>query len=197
MAELTREGIEREIQELEGRRETMRNEGARADLEFNLRCDRALLPELGNLKITPPDHTFEDRQTLPGDRGAKLISFGSGHTEADALLFLPDDGVLFAGDLVVVGQQPSLGSGDPFHWLVVLDELERLGPEQIVPGHGPLVDADGLQETRDYLSGVITAAGSPPGAGLPRALQPWESSVSLEENLRSARAFITARGNRP
>lgn len=195
-AELTREALEKEIRELEGQRGTMRSKNARDDLEFSIQIDRALLSEVGRLKPTPPDHTFETRLSLPGGRGAQLISFGSGHTEADAILFLPHERVVFAGDLVVVGLQASMGSGDPGHWLVVLDEMERLGAEQIVPGHGPVVTASGIQEIRDYLSGTLEAAEAGEGALLPAALRRWEGSLSLTENLKFVRGWVARQRER-
>jgi glyoxylase-like metal-dependent hydrolase (beta-lactamase superfamily II) len=195
-AELTREGVEKEIRELEGMRGAMVSEGARDDLEFNLQIDRAILSEVGRLKLTPPDHTFETRLALPGGRGAELISFGSGHTEADSVLFLPHEKVVFAGDLVVVGVQPSMGSGNPDHWLVVLDQVERLGAERIVPGHGPVVAGDGMQEIRGYLSGVLEAAEGTAGAGLPSALRRWEGSLSLKENVRFSREWLASHRDR-
>lgn len=195
-ADLTRSALERELRELEEQRAAISSKDALEDLEFNLQIDRALLSEAGRLKLTPPDHTFETRLPLPGDRDAELVSFGSGHTEADALLFLPHEKVLFAGDLVVVGVQPSMGSGNPDHWLTVLDDVERLGAERIVPGHGPVVSADGFEEIRGYLSGVLEAAESRPGATLPSSIRRWEGSVSLKENLKFARGWVGSHRNR-
>ncbi len=196
-AELTREALSKVVRQLEGRRGELRSEGAREDLEFILHIHRSLLSAAGRLRLTPPDHTFVDRLPLPGNRGAQLLSFGSGHTAADALLFLPHERVLFAGDLVVLGVQPSMESGDPDHWLVVLDEIERLAPERVVPGHGPVTTLDGLAEVRGYLAGVLRAAVGRRGAPLPAALRRWEGSVSLEENLRFARGWVAGRASRP
>lgn len=193
-AEVERAALEKATRELEARRPSLVTEGAREDLEWWLRIHRGLLDSAGELKIVPADRTFDSRVELPGGRGAELVSFGSGHTEADAVLHLPRDGVLFAGDLVVAGVQPSLGSGDPEHWRVVLDELERLRPEAIVPGHGPVLRADGFAEIRGYLEGVLRAADSPAGTPLPSSIARWDGSVSLEENLAFARRWLAARG---
>ncbi len=192
-AETAREVLEKDIRELESHRAEMRTDGARDDLEFILQINRALLSSAGSARFAPPDHTFETRLALPGSRGAELVSFGSGHTEADAILHLPRDRVVFAGDLVVLGVQPSLGSGDPERWLGVLDQIERLGAERIVPGHGPVTTPAGMQEIRDYVGGVLEAAGASRQATLPAALRRWESSLSLEENLKFTRGWIAAR----
>lgn len=190
MAELSREKVEKDIGELEQRRDGLGSQEAREDLEFLIQINRAIAAEAGNLRIAAPNQTFETRVTLPGERGAELVSFGSGHTEADSILFLPHEKVIFAGDLVVVGLQPSMGSGDPDHWLVVLDEIDRLGAERIVPGHGPVVGAEGTHEIRGYVSGVLEAADAPIGATLPAAIRRWEGTLSLDENLTFARARV-------
>ena len=193
LAELTPEELRKAIKELEALRAAARSDAARDDADLFLRINRALLAAAGKVKLTPPDHTFDHRLPLPGKRGADLISFGKGHTDADALLFLPHEKVVFTGDLVCVGVQPSMGSGDPDHWLIVLDEIERLAPERVVPGHGPVTNVEGIEETRAYVSGVIDAAEARPGETLPPAIRRWEGSMSLEENLKYVRARRAAR----
>jgi glyoxylase-like metal-dependent hydrolase (beta-lactamase superfamily II) len=196
MAELKREQLEKDIGELESRRPEMKSEAAVKDLDFILLMNRALLASAGRLQLIPPDQTFETRVSLPGRRGAEFVSFGSGHTEADAIMFLPQEKVLFAGDLVCLGIQPSMGNGDPEHWLTVLDEIERLRPEQIVPGHGPVTTVEGLEEVRGYLTGVLRAAGASKGAKLPAAIRRWEGTLSLEENVKFARGWLAAHRSR-
>jgi cyclase len=194
MLELTRASLEKGVQELEARRDAARSADVREDVEFMLQYMRALLSEAGEATLAPPDRTFDTRLALPGSRGAELLSFGRGHTEADAVLFLRREKLLFAGDLVVKGLQPSLGSGDPPHWLVVLDELERLGAERVVPGHGPVMPVSDLDETRQYLAAIVTAAEAPVGAPLPPVLRRWEGSPTFEENLAAARKVLAAGG---
>lgn len=196
MAEIRRESLEKDIAELESHRAEMRSEASRDDLEFILQISRALLGSVGRLKVVPPNQTFDSKVTLPGPRGAELVSLGSGHTEADAFLLLPHEKVLFAGDLVVMGVQPSMGNGDPQHWIEELDEIERIGPEQVVPGHGPVTTAEGIRETRDYLSGILEAARSPPESSLPPALRRWDGSLSLTSNLTWAREWVATRDSR-
>ena len=196
LAELRREQLEKEMAEIEARRSSMRTRASQEDLEFTLQIYRAALACAGRFKIVPPDHTFETKMALPGARGAELVSLGSGHTEADAFLFLPREKVLFAGDLVVNGVQPSMGDGDPSHWIDELDQIVRMAPERVVPGHGRVTTTEGMQETRDYLSGILDAARAPPGAPLPAAIRRWEGSLSLESNLAFARGWVKAHSAR-
>jgi len=196
MAELAKDQLEKDVREVEGLREKMRTPDARDDLEFTLQIVRALLASAGDLRLIPPDRTFETRVSLPGRIGAELASFGAGHTEADAIMVLPRRKLVFAGDLVVVGVQPSMGNGDPEHWLTVLAEVERLHPESIVPGHGPVTTLEGLRETRAYIAGVLEAARASTGAALPAAIRRWEGSLTLDENLKFARGWLQAHDTR-
>lgn len=195
-AQLTVEALEKEARDLEARRPQMQTVETQTDLEFTLQLDRALIASVGEIRLTPPNRTFETRLKLPGNRPAELMSFGKGHTEADALLFLANERVVFAGDLVVVGVQPSLGSGDPRHWVEVLNEIDRLKPERIVPGHGPVAPGSATDEVRTYLTSILTAAESPPGASLPSSLRRWEGSVTFEENFKFVRGWVAQQAAR-
>ncbi len=189
-AELQRSSLEKTLLSLEARRESMSPGPPMEDLEFNILIHQALLSSAGRQELHPPSQTFETQLSLPGRKGAQLISFGSGHTEADAILHLSEEKLVFAGDLVCLGIEPSMGSGDPVHWLEVLERIEGLGAERIVPGHGPISAPERIQETRDYVSGVLEAARSPRGSPLPPSIRRWEGSVSLEYNLSFAREWV-------
>jgi cyclase len=188
-AELRRETLESELRELEAARDRLGDGDARRDVEVFIGIDRALLASLGEVKISPPNRTFDTHLRLPGKREAELLSFGAAHTEADAVLFLRDEGLLFAGDLVLRNYQPSMGSGDPEHWLVVLDQVERLGAERLVPGHGAVGGTEAIAETRQYLASILDAAESPIST-LPSVLRRWEGSLSLRENLKFVREWL-------
>lgn len=194
--ELAREQLEKDVRELERLRDRATSDEARTDLEMILGMNHALLASADELRWTPPDRTFETRLALPGTLGAELLSFGSGHTDADALLHLPKEGILFTGDVAVVGVQPSLGSGDPDHWLTVLDQVEDLHVERIVPGHGPVSPAERIGETREYLVAIRKAAEAPAGSELPGPLRRWEGSVSFEENLKFVRSRLARQPHR-
>lgn len=100
--------------------------------------------------VDPPDQTFVGEATLDlGDRRVDLRFLGRGHTDHDVVALVPDDGVLFAGDLVEEGAPPSFGDAFPLDWPATLGHLlDAAGEGQVVPGHGEIVD-------RDFVAGQL------------------------------------------
>jgi cyclase len=185
--ELSAEELDRFIAETEARLAATTSEYGRQQLEEALRFNRALREESEEIRWTPPTHGFDGELVLPGPTGAVLRTFGWGHTESDAVLFLPRDRVLFAGDLVVVGTHPNLTSGDPEHWLEVLDRLKELRPRWIVPGHGPVADAGALTTMRSYLSTILELGKAPP-AEMPSGFRDLKGPEQFSANLEFLRA---------
>ena len=69
---------------------------------------------------------------------SKFITFGGGHTDSDAFLYLPAERIIFTGDLVVVKNYPGLSSSHHREWLDILAKIKSLDPVCLVPGHGQL-----------------------------------------------------------
>jgi glyoxylase-like metal-dependent hydrolase (beta-lactamase superfamily II) len=91
----------------------------------------------------------------------EAMQVGPAHTVEDLAVYFPDEGVLFAGDLVFRGRVPYVGEADSRRWIDSLDRLLALPAKVIVPGHGPHSTeprAD-LQLTRDYLAHLRQAMG--------------------------------------
>lgn len=93
----------------------------------------------GELTLAPPSLTFEDRLDLHiGDRRVELHHLGiAAHTTNDVVVWLPDERVLFTGDLAFNGGTPFVLMGSVAGTLVALDRLVEFDAEVIVPGHGP------------------------------------------------------------
>jgi glyoxylase-like metal-dependent hydrolase (beta-lactamase superfamily II) len=82
-----------------------------------------------------------------------LIKVGPAHTPDDLAVYVPQEQVLFAGDLMFRGRIPFVGNADSAGWIKSLDRLLTMQPAVVVPGHGPhstQPEID-LQFTRDYL----------------------------------------------
>ena len=82
-----------------------------------------------------------------------MIDMSGAHSPEDIMLAVDEDKMLFAGDLFLTGRIPFVGEADSKVWLAVLDEMLKIAPAVVVPGHGemsrtPLQD---LQLPRSYL----------------------------------------------
>lgn len=130
--------------------------------------------------LTWPTVTFTDTMTinLGADRGDLVLRHcGRGHTAGDIVAWLPNQRILFAGDLVEA--QAALYTGDAFHkdWsTTTLDRVRDLGAETLIGGRGAVVrgrdavDA-AIQQSRDFLLTMREKVGAVHAAGgsLPEA----------------------------
>jgi glyoxylase-like metal-dependent hydrolase (beta-lactamase superfamily II) len=93
-----------------------------------------------------------------GPRRYELYFLGDAHTNNDVIVYLPDDKVLFTGDVVNYRRLPFLRSAscDPESWQKVVERISALPVDQLVPGHGePGAEAkNGIQDTGVYLRRV-------------------------------------------
>lgn len=105
-------------------------------------------------RIVPADLWLEgDADFKLGGVHFAVRQVGPAHSAEDIALFVREDGVLFAGDLVFQGRVPFVGDADSKLWLAALDTLLALKPRVLVPGHGAVSrdPAADLALTRDYL----------------------------------------------
>ncbi|MFD6194039.1 MBL fold metallo-hydrolase [Streptomyces sp. NPDC060275] len=118
---------------------------------------RGLWPEVtwGHVEAGVPDVVFKDHLVVPGTgRRVELLHLGPGHTAGDAVVWLPDQRVLFAGDLVFSGATPFVLMGSVEGSLRVLDQLRALEPLHVVPGHGPVGGPELLDLNAGYVRWV-------------------------------------------
>jgi glyoxylase-like metal-dependent hydrolase (beta-lactamase superfamily II) len=87
--------------------------------------------------LTWPTLTFDSSMTLwMGKRRVELKHIGRGHTKGDIVVWLPEEKVLFSGDLVEFGATPYTGDAYLSDWPQTLANLRALGAEKLVPGRG-------------------------------------------------------------
>jgi glyoxylase-like metal-dependent hydrolase (beta-lactamase superfamily II) len=112
---------------------------------------------LADVELVAPDLTYGDEARLDlGGIVAELRSVGTTHTRGDQIVYLPEQRLLFAGDLVENRFFPILPDPDAHGsaWIAVLERLEALEPAVVVPGHGGVGDAALVREVRGYLADV-------------------------------------------
>lgn len=108
---------------------------------------------LEGFTLTPPTMTFTDRMILrSGGRTLVLTAAEPAHTGGDIYVYLPEEKIVFTGDLLFKGRLPILSDGDTEGCINALDELLRLDARVYVPGHGTLADKQDVRAYRDYLA---------------------------------------------
>ncbi|MET9887215.1 MBL fold metallo-hydrolase [Streptomyces sp. NPDC006430] len=157
--------------------------------------------DFGNIKITAPDLTYNDRMTLHlGGTEVQVIHPGVAHTTGDSIVWLPRQRTVFTGDLVFAEGTPFLAMGSLAGSLRALKLLRSLGAETVVPGHGPLTDPSAYEATERYLRYVAELARE----GRTKGLTPlevarqadlgefgaWRESERLVANLHRAYAEL-------
>jgi glyoxylase-like metal-dependent hydrolase (beta-lactamase superfamily II) len=113
---------------------------------------------LADVELVAPDVTYDGagaRLDL-GGVVVHLVNIGQAHTRGDQVVFLPESGVLFAGDLAEDHFLPIFPDEDAngLLWLTALDSLEALSPRIVVGGHGEVGDVGLIDAERDYLLAV-------------------------------------------
>ncbi len=129
----------------------MRETGA-SQLEAN----KALLKEKadGTTLTYPTELTADKRDLKLGKTTVQLLHFGPAHTPGDLAVWLPQQKILFAGDIVYTERMLAvIPIGNSANWVLAFDKLVALNPKTIVPGHGRPTSVDvARRDTRDYLS---------------------------------------------
>ena len=107
------------------------------------------------VEITPPTTLIDDRLSLQLDGiRTELIYVGPAHTIGDVIVHLPEQGVVFTGDILFRLCTPIGWEGTFAKWGEALDKIVDLKPSVIVPGHGPLCGVEGPREMKAYLEYV-------------------------------------------
>lgn len=105
-------------------------------------------------RVVRPDFWIDgDTDFRLGGVTFRILFAEGAHSPEDVLLFVVEDRLLFAGDLLFAGRVPFVGTADSRGWLRALDKMIAVRPTVVVPGHGPVsrdVERD-LVLTRDYL----------------------------------------------
>ena len=119
-----------------------------------------------NTRLVAADRwlSFKDEKNLAFELGGmrfRIVESSGAHSAEDVMLFVEEDGVLFAGDLFFTGRIPFVGDANSKVWLAALDRMLEVKPRIVVPGHGAASDKtmQDMQLTRDYLIFLRTKMG--------------------------------------
>ena len=113
--------------------------------------DPQIATELAEVRMVAPEVTVIDGLSLyKGNHHLDILFFG-GHSQASIGVYLPEEKVLFTGDVVVNGRHPNLSQAQSTQWLQALERIRSLDVEIIVPGHGEPGDLGMVEGMQNYI----------------------------------------------
>ena len=121
--------------------------------------------------LTWPTLVFEKRLTLwLGKLQVEIMQLGRGHTKGDTVVWLPQERILFSGDLVEYGATPYTGDAYLGDWPATLDAIAALAPAKLVPGRGAALQTPeqvraGLEGTRSFITEMFATVKRAAAAG--------------------------------
>jgi len=120
---------------------------ARAQLQHSLDLQKAYVAEIPQIQLVPGNLTFDRSLVLhEAGRDICLYYYGYAHSRGDAIVYLPAEKIVLTGDVLESGV-PLMRSAYPIEWLAVLQSIEKLDWNIVIPGHG------GIQRNRETITG--------------------------------------------
>ncbi len=123
---------------------------------FYLKLFRGLDPlfreQLEGVELVTPDETYQGEKII--DLGGKRVVLRelAAHTRGDQIIFLPQEHILFTGDLVENHLFPIFPDQDAHgkQWIEALAQMIHLSPATVVPGHGEVAAVELLSEFQEH-----------------------------------------------
>jgi len=117
-------------------------------------------PDLKTTKLKPPSVLFsKDLIFDDGKHRVELMHLGVAHTHGDAVAWLPNDRILFTGDMCVNGPFNFVGDGDVGKWIATLEAAKKLGAKIVCTGHGPRSTATVLDDQQAFFAALREQVG--------------------------------------
>lgn len=122
--------------------------------------------------LTWPTLVFKDEMTLwLGELELSIRHPGRGHTKGDTIIWVPQEGICYSGDLVEYGAACYTGDAYLTDWPQTLDKLAELQAEKLVPGRGPALERPeqvkaALDYTREFVTTLFDSAQAAVAAGM-------------------------------
>ena len=121
-----------------------------------LRVQTDYMNAIPEVQPTPPNITLDKKLTLfqsvdSGSREIQLLHVGRAHTGGDVVIYLPQERLVFTGDMMLPGLS-YMGDAHVDEWPESLEKLQELDFEFWLPGHGPVMDSrDPIVNFQAYL----------------------------------------------
>ena len=139
---------------------------------------------LSTFRMELPSIVFGESMAIDdGERRLEFKKVGPAHTIGDAVAFLPNEGILFTGDLCVSWRSGNnVGDRDADHrrWVEVLTDLATWEVKTVVPGHGGLGTVATLKAQAAFLDDLWNQVAAGKRAGKP--VEQLEKEVDLSKH---------------
>jgi len=123
--------------------------------------------DFSGITLTPPTEVFADNLTvMVGEKKVELIEVGPAHSLGDALILVPEDKVVYTGDILFTEGTPIAWYGPVARWINACNTILDMDVDVVVAGHGPISTKDDVRRMRDYLIHVTDQARSRYEAGM-------------------------------
>jgi glyoxylase-like metal-dependent hydrolase (beta-lactamase superfamily II) len=182
------------------------NAPAKVDLARRIAQRRVELDELSTLRVVTPNVAVKSELDLfLGGRRVQVRNRGRANSPDDVTVYLPLEGVLFSGDIVVRSPMPFTGATWPVEWSAVLHDIESERVTAVMPGHGPVMrDLSYVRAVHALIDGVTSQVAASLGRGMTldqiqqsvdvsrlRAESPAWSGIALDDAWKAAvRALV-------
>ena len=166
----------------------------KSQLKARHRVQRDYMNAIAEVQPTPPNITLADKLTLyqdtaAGSREIQLLHFGRAHTGGDVMVYLPEEKVVFTGDMMLPGLA-YMGDGHVDEWPESLEGLKALDFDIWLPGHGPVMrDKQPIENFQIYLRDLWSKT-----QGLHREGVSWEQAAQRLDMTNHSGNYAQIRG---
>ncbi|SHJ88293.1 Glyoxylase, beta-lactamase superfamily II [Malonomonas rubra DSM 5091] len=133
-------------------------------IDFDIPANRDLVMNIETRLVTRQEERvlenplifFKNGMTFEGSElTLVLINVGPAHSDGDLIAYIPQRKILFTSDVLYFNSAGFLGAGSLSDWLSVLDGLETLGADKIIPGFGLIGTSVDLAHFKAYLGDFV------------------------------------------
>ena len=131
--------------------------------------------------VHAPTITYSDRRTIElGGKSVEMIHPGPAHSANMSVLHFPEESAVFVVDFISLNRLPfqTLGGYDHDVWTGAIRDVEALGAEFVIPGHGDVGTTADVGEHRQYLEELHDAVAEGIAAG--SSLEELQASVTMD-----------------
>ncbi len=149
--------------------------------------------KLPNTRVVPASRTYATQTRTPVEINGVKMEFWvpeAAHTKGDMLVWLPDDKVLIAGDVLVNTVTPNFRDAEVKLWVDTLAQVQQYPAKTIIPGHGPLMSAKEAkamhQRMADLYAGVekiYKSGGAEEDVRKQISLKEWQKLKHFDEQM--------------